>query len=103
MHIYCCCLLVDETQCLQLTNDPMTCWLFVNDEALRWSEAAQYCTQRNGFLAIEHDASLGGKIREQLKTYRRTREYWFGLRRKTDGGSFVWTNGMTSFWNGKTL
>ena len=87
--------LADASQCPHLTMDPLVCWLFVNDEALPWSDASQYCTLRSGFLAIEHDASLGGKIRQQLQNYDGSREFWLGLRRDS-GGSFSWINGSTT-------
>ena len=49
-------------------------------------------------MAIEHDASVGDKIRQHLATYQSTREYWFGLRKRfgAGGGGFGWIDGETA-------
>ena len=90
-------LIVDLTECLNLTNDTNVCWLFVNDESQTWSDASQYCEELGGFLAVEHDTSLGNVIRQQLSTYRWNREYWLGLRRHGGQTSFIWVNGTVRF------
>ena len=75
-----------------------TCWLFANDVALPWIDAHQYCLQRRGYLAVEHDAVTGNAIRQQVMTYGSSREYWFGLRQRAgdddddDDDEFIWIN-----------
>ena len=90
------CLPATRSECLHLTNDPSTCWLFVDDVTTTWGGAAQTCIGLRGHLAIEHDNTVRGVILAELANRAFARKYWMGMRNSSASG-WRWINGKHSF------
>ena len=87
------CLPATRSECLHLTNDPSTCWLFVEDVTTTWGGAAQTCIGLRGHLAIELDNTIRGVILAELQANRAfARKYWMGMRNSSASG-WRWING----------
>ena len=84
--------------CYHLTHDPTVCWYYQDVITRKWGDALEDCARRGGFLAIEHDATLGRLMRHQLQNQTRRTPlalgFYIGLRRNSFG-NFVWADGKT--------